>query len=229
MEKRQKYIKRIGVIVIILVVLGIIIYFVQHFLEHSKYTSGKIDMTSEEAYQTMETAEQILIKGDFDDWTQKPSIWVDNHYLGNLVEKGIINWRVKLLAGEEEMFRIRYDDIDLDEGVTGNTYGYFDSDDQAIGYAEETLEPLKDGTKDYVYLFYDQNKNKKAYYYYGKDGWNIYNANGDLIVQGTYDYKAITSEYEITITSYNQSVDLKDKMIIYVQLSFYLQSNYNQG
>jgi hypothetical protein len=227
-EKRQKYNRIIVVIAFLLVALGILIYFAHNLLEHIKYTSGKIDMTSEEAYETMETAQQILIKGDLDDWTQKPSIWVDNHYLGNLVEKGIINWQIKLLAGKEEMFHIQFDDTDLDEGITANTYGYFDSDDQVIGYAEETLEPFEDGTKDYVYLFYNQYKNKKTYYYYEKDGWNIYNSNGNLIVQGNYDYKVFTSEYEITITSYNKSVDLKDKMLIYVRVASYLQDYYDQ-
>lgn len=205
--------------IFIVIIIAIIVFGVYHFTNIFGYTSGNIDMTTDEAYQMIDSASTLEIKGDFDKFKQKPSLWVNDEYVGNIYDKGIINWSLILLAGKEEKLYMTYDDITISDTGYGTTYAFYNAIDEVVGYAEETsvyIDFLEDN--DYVYIFYDKDFNAKPYYLYENNGFKIYNTEGEVIAEGYYDYHVMSSKYELTLNFYENSIDLQDKLVFINEL-----------
>jgi hypothetical protein len=216
-------------LVIILIALA---YGVLHFkILGDSY--GKVDMTPNEAYQVMEKANSIVLSGDLDKINHKLSIQADGENVGLFVETGLLDSRFTLQLSKKDLFYIKYYNThDLSDAVTATTYAIYSSEDEIIGYAQETLIDYLDETKDYAYLFYDKDKKVKSYFLpvleswdVGSDSWKIYNEQGDVLIEADYTTKFF-GKYEVTITSYADNVDLKDKMVLCFEIIHALKNCY---
>ncbi len=197
---------------------------------------GIISKSYNQAYACLDKARQFTVKGDLDNVYQKPSIRVGDEYLGNLEEEGIINWKIKLLIGKNEAFYLKYADFDdsgpqlcKDGRPTATRFDYLYPDEEIAGFAEETVVTFCNSEKKYVYLFYGDDKKEKSYYYTNKDGWNIYDKEGKVLVTADYEYSSFNGEYIITVTSHDSGVDLKDKIFLCSMVLSSVESNHHQG
>lgn len=226
-----------GLFLGILIVLIGGLYIYGTFFNWSSETSGNISMSNDDAYQLLDTADEVVIRGDLEKWVQKPSIWVGERYLGNLMEKGILNWQIKLLIGKAEFFNISYADTDSDApdlskgyNLTSTRYVYRYPDKRVAGYAEQTTLKRADGSGENVYLFYGDDLKRRLYLYSGTGGWCIYGLNGEVLVKAVYEYNSLMSTYEIHMKSFTKNVvDLKDKIFLCSMLISSIQSNHHQG
>jgi hypothetical protein len=220
----------------ILIVLIGVLYIGNNFVNWSSETSGDIDITYDQAESLLRNSNSFIVKGDLDKWIQKPSVWVGDEYIGNLRDKGILDWQIIFLIGKDEVFNISYGDtgdsapkLCTTGNYTSTRYAYHYADNESAGYAEKTSIKLNDGSEWYAYFFYDADLKRKKYFYPTKDGWSIYSTAGKLLVDADYTYNSFTNEYVITVTSLDNGVDLKDKIFLCSMVMASIEGNHNQG
>lgn len=196
------------------------------FFQHKNSGQERIESTYE-AYQLIEQADEVHFTGDGDAMTQKPTLWVGKKIVGKLVDKGFIHRQLQLFASEEMMMYLQFDETTLSDDVAGPTYAYFDANDNLLGYAEETRVFLDSSSEQaYVFFFYDQNKMKKNYYAYDNDDWKIYSEDGKVLLEGYYGYNFRNSEYAVTVITYDNQVNLQDKLLVFYMLLQNVSSNF---
>ncbi len=229
MKKKESLSSHVILVVILIGVLLVGVGLIYLVFQRKDVDQDMI--SSKEAYEIIVEAEELTFTGDGDAMTQKPTVWAGEQQVGKLVDKGIIHRQIQLFAGDELMMYLQSDNTELPNTSAGPTYAFFDSQDTCIGYTKETLESLINAPeRDYIFTFYDKDKNKKDYYAYDDDeGWKIYDQAGKVLLEGYYDYNHRNSEYAIRVITYDNQVDQEDKLLVYFVLLQNVSSNFPEG
>ena len=179
----------------------------------------EVTLSPDEAYQKLSTSKKISFKGKIkrDTISKKSSIWIGDECVGGALESGIFNTKVTVVSGETDFFSIAYGDLTVDGEITATTFSYHSPDDDIIGYAQETVMTFKDGSREYVFLFYDKNKTRKPYYLYRN---KIYNPDGKILAAAEDNFKtfSLSSKYELILTFYDENIDIEDRLFLYIKV-----------
>ena len=113
--------------------------------------------TADDAKAALNGQGVITIDGDFSEPNQASDIRVNNGFAGFMRETGLINGKWTISANYEEWFYVQYvtdEPVNHQEGVnSGSTLGFYDMDDNCLGYAQERVDPNWDNA--YIVYFLD--------------------------------------------------------------------------
>lgn len=188
---------------------------------------GKSDRESyasaEEAKQAMNQCRTFVVEGDLEDVNQEGDILADGKRAGRLKETGILNTKWTVSVDGKTWFWIKFvtdEPINNIDGViAGTTYGYYDENNQCLGYAQKRLFENENLEREYYLVFMDADGNLKDYLAEER-GEELYDYEGNQIGSGKADLKGYIGEkcyFEID-TEPDVSVDAVDKMAMYLQL-----------
>lgn len=188
---------------------------------------GKSDRESyasaEEAKQAMNQCRTFVVEGDLEDVNQEGDILADGKRAGRLKETGILNTKWTVSVDGKTWFWIKFvtdEPINNIDGViAGTTYGYYDENNQCLGYAQKRLFENENLEREYYLVFMDADGNPKDYLA-EQHGEELYDYEGNQIGSGKAELKGYIGEkcyFEID-TEPDVSVDAVDKMAMYLQL-----------
>lgn len=188
---------------------------------------GKSDRESyasaEEAKQAMNQCRTFVVEGDLDEVNQEGNILADGKIAGRLKETGILNTKWTVSVDGKTWFWMKFvtdEPINNIDGViAGTTYGYYDENNQCLGYAQKRLFENENLEREYYLVFMDADGNLKDYLAEER-GEELYDYEGNQIGSGKADLKGYIGEkcyFEID-TEPDVSVDAVDKMAMYLQL-----------
>lgn len=188
---------------------------------------GKSDRESyasaEEAKQAMNQCRTFVVEGDLEDVNQEGDILADGKRAGRLKETGILNTKWTVSVDGKTWFWIKFvtdEPINNIDGViAGTTYGYYDENNQCLGYAQKRLFENENLEREYYLVFMDADGNPKDYLAEER-GEELYDYEGNQIGSGKAELKGYIGEkcyFEID-TETGVSVDAVDKMAMYLQL-----------
>ena len=188
---------------------------------------GKSDRESyasaEVAKQAMNQCRTFVVEGDLEDVNQEGDILADGKRAGRLKETGILNTKWTVSVDGKTWFWIKFvtdEPINNIDGViAGTTYGYYDENNQCLGYAQKRLFENENLEREYYLIFMDADGNPKDYLA-EEHGEELYDYEGNQIGSGKAELKGYIGErcyFEID-TEPDVSVDAVDKMAMYLQL-----------
>lgn len=188
---------------------------------------GKSDRESyasaEEAKQAMNQCRTFVVEGDLEDVNQEGDILADGKRAGRLKETGILNTKWTVSVDGKTWFWMKFvtdEPINNIDGViAGTTYGYYDENNQCLGYAQKRLFENENLEREYYLVFMDADGNLKDYLAEER-GEELYDYEGNQIGSGKAELKGYIGEkcyFEID-TEPDVSVDAVDKMAMYLQL-----------
>ena len=133
-----------------------------------------------EAKEALNTASEIEIFADLYTESRKTDILADGKVAGTLRGNTVF-------VDGEEWFHMDYvtdDPINNREGVVSSTtYGFYDSENNCLGYAQLRYMDTADGERD-IYLVYMDAEGTEANYYASYNGVKLYNGEGEVIGTG---------------------------------------------
>ena len=215
MRERSKRRKRVSVTIMWCILAAVL------------FGCGKSDRESyasaEEAKQAMNQCRTFVIEGDLEDVNQEGDILADGKTAGRLKETGILNTKWTVSVDGKTWFWMKFvtdEPINNIDGViSGTTYGYYDENNQCLGYAQKRLFENENLEREYYLIFLDADGNPKAYLA-EEHGKELYDYDGNQIGSGKADLKGYIGEkcYTEIDTDPGVSVDAMDKMAMYLQL-----------
>ena len=101
----------------------------------------------DEAKKALNTASSVCFEGNLESVNQKTDILADGAVAGHMEESGFINTKWTVTVGDETWFYVKIVtdepiNEDTESYVTAATYGYYDENDNCLGYSQ--LRPMKD-------------------------------------------------------------------------------------
>ena len=175
---------------------------------------------AEEAKEALNTASSVYFEGNLEAVNQDTDILADGAVAGHMEESGIFNTRWTVTVGGETWFYMKIvtdEPINDDtEGyVTAATYGYYDENDNCLGYAQERIV-RNEG--DYIY-FMDADGNLRDYCM-EETGEYVIDMDGNVIARADSRADAIGNGCYIQIDmeeGCDMQMDFMDKMAMYIQ------------
>ena len=115
--------------------------------------------SAEEAKQAMSQCRIFLVEGDLDEVNQEGNILADGKIAGRLKETGILNTKWTVSVDGKTWFWMKFvtdEPINNIDGViAGTTYGYYDENNQCLGYAQKRLFENENLEREYYLVFMD--------------------------------------------------------------------------
>lgn len=166
--------------------------------------------SAQEAKEALNTASEIEIFADLDTKSRKTDILADGKVAGTLRGSTVY-------VDGEEWFHMDYvtdHPINNREGVSSSTtYGFYDSENNCLGYAQLRYMDTADGERD-VYLVYMDADGTEADYYASSGGDKLYNGEGTVIGTGYADKKGVgfleKTYTNIYLTTFSTEPEAKD-------------------
>ena len=116
--------------------------------------------SAEEAKQAMSQCRTFLVEGDLDEVNQEGNILADGKIAGRLKETGILNTKWTVSVDGKTWFWMKFvtdEPINNIDGViAGTTYGYYDENNQCLGYAQKRLFENENLEREYYLVFMDE-------------------------------------------------------------------------
>lgn len=178
-----------------------------------------------EAKKALNNASVVYIAGKLENPNQTGDILADGKVAGYLKETGLFNTRWTISIDGKTWFYMKFvtdEPINDVEGeITATTYGYYDSDDNCLGYAQERVLETENVPRDYYLVFLDADGNPREYFAV-EDGSSIYDYEGNKIGTGAASSDSIlTDKCHVEIETDEDSgiqVEFMDKMAMYIVL-----------
>ena len=190
---------------------------------------------TEEGRTALENASVLSMKGDLDDIVADSDIWADGQAAGHIQERGFWNSKYTISTGDgEAWFYLRYvtdEPINDVEGViSGNTYGYYDMNDNCLGYAQEQILETDTMERDWYTVFMDADGNPKDYLA-DEDMMRIFDYDGNVIATGSFSFGDFFhyDKYTIELKEEEGSegkMDFGDKMCAFLRIDYKVNSDY---
>ena len=190
---------------------------------------------TEEGQEALQNASVLTMKGDLDDIVADSDIWADGQAAGHIQERGFWNTKYTISTGSDEpWFYLRYvtdEPINDVEGViSGNTYGYYDMNDNCLGYAQEQILETDTLERDWYTVFMDADGNPKDYLA-DDDIMRIFDYDGNVIATGSFSFGDFFhyDEYTIELKEEEGSegkMDFGDKMCAFLRIRYKVNSDY---
>ena len=138
--------------------------------------------------ELLNNASTLTVTGDLDDIVLDSDLTADGTVAGRIVERGIFNTKWTITSGGEPWFYIAYPKekwIYNMEGVnSGNTYGYYDMDDNCLGYAQERILESDTLERAYYIVFLDAEGNVARDYLATEKGNYLMDFDGNKVGEG---------------------------------------------
>ena len=183
--------------------------------------------SADAAKEALNTAETVTFRCDLEDADAADNLRADGKVAGYVENKGIINSRWIVSVDDVTWFYARYvtdEPINNVEGVkSGSTYGFYDSNDQCLGYAQERVS---DGGY-WERVFLDADGSEKGYYT-DEDCTVIYDGDGNVLVKakGTREFVGAYGNIEITSTESGRQIEFMDKMALLIHIYDDMKNDY---
>lgn len=177
------------------------------------------------AKEAMDNATVIAMEGNLVNVNQTSNIWADGKVAGYMDVKGFWDTKWSITVDGELWFYMKYvtdEPINDVEGVfTGSTYGFYDSDDTCLGYAQKRSIQTADGYSDDYLVFLDGEGNETGYYA-EEDGTAMYDEDANVIATGTSSLHFFSEKCDFNIEMqegyYDVQVDFMYKLAMYLML-----------
>lgn len=178
---------------------------------------------AEAAKEALDTASNVYFSGDMDDVNQSTNILVNEKVAGYMEESGFVNTKWTVSVDDKTWFYVKSvtsgpiteDEEDI---AKASTFGYYDENDNCLGYAQERARRSEEGSNYYIY-YLDADGNPKDYYT-DEYGTYTYDGEGNIIATGTAKMTGISSCYvQIDMEEGSDTqIDFMDKMAMYIAL-----------
>lgn len=175
------------------------------------------------AREAMNTANSIYFEGDFEAVNQETDILADEKVAGRMEESGFVHSRWTVTAGGETWFYMELVtdepiNEDTDDYVSATTFGYYDENDNCIGYAQQRAMK-NDDSHAYDYYFMDADGNLMDYRM-EENGEYFFDADGGVIARANSAMDGIGESCHIQIDmeeGSNTQINFMDKMVMYIE------------
>lgn len=175
------------------------------------------------ARDTLNTAASIYLTGDLDDVNQKTDILADEKVAGRMEESGFLNTKWTVTAGSETWFymKIVTDEPineDTDEYVSAATFGFYDENDNCLGYAQQRAI-RDDDSHGYYYYFMDAAENLKDYCM-EETGEYFMDMDGNVLAEAdsAMDFGGNSCHVQINMVEGSDAqIDFMDKLVMYYE------------
>ena len=174
---------------------------------------------------------------DLEDADAMGNILADEKIAGYMSQSGLVNIKWTVNVDDQDWFYLKMvtdEPINDVEGVkTGSTYGYYDMDDNCLGYGQERVITPEGGEEAWYIQFLDADGNPKEDYYATEDGTMLLDSEGNVIarVDGSIDMTGSGCTINFVMEDgVDQEVDIKDKIVMtmpkFDKLKRYYLDNY---
>lgn len=186
-------------------------------------TSRVVISDSQAAKEALNTASSVYFNGNLDDVNQKTDILADEAVAGRMEESGFFNTKWTVTVGGETWFYLKIVtdepiNENTDEYVSASTYGYYDENDNCLGYAQQRAIR---GDDSHAYYFYFMDADKKLRdYRMEENGEYIIDMDGNMIARADSGMDLVGAGCHIQIDmeeGCDMQIDFKDKMAMYIQ------------
>lgn len=183
--------------------------------------------SADAAREALNTAQTVTFHCNLEDTDAADNLKADGRVAGYVENKGIINSKWIVSVDDVTWFYVRYvtdEAINDVEGVkSGSTYGFYDSNDQCLGYAQERVSD--EGYWERVFLNADGSEKG---YYANEDCTVIYDADGNVLVKakGSRDLMGSFADIEIVSEEGGRQIEFMDKLALLIHIYDDLKSDY---
>lgn len=186
-------------------------------------TSRVVISDAQAAKEALNTASSVYFNGNLDDVNQKTDILADKAVAGRMEESGFFNTKWTVTVGGETWFYLKIVtdepiNENTDEYVSAATYGYYDENDNCLGYAQQRAI-RSDDSHAYYFYFMDADKNLRDYRM-EENGEYIIDMDGNMIARADSGMNLVGAGCHIQIDmeeGCDMQVDFMDKMAMYIQ------------
>ncbi len=130
-----------------------------------------------EISSTIEQGDIISFSGDFNNVNVDAFVNVDDVLVGNILETGLFNTTFTFSSNDNDILYLKSNGETVKEDAGGIPYTAYDMNDSTLGYSEEMLDVIYDGSRKYVTFFYDNNKEIMPYYILPTEGEGLLDDN----------------------------------------------------
>lgn len=188
-----------------------------------KPSADKIEFSdAASARDALNNAASIEVEGNLDAVLQSGNIRADGKVAAFLLEDGFWNSHWTVSVDGDLWFYIKYvtdEPINNIEGVnTGTTYGYYDGDDNCLGYVQQRLVDTPDGDRDYYMVFLNADGSGKGLYA-ARNGQTLYSEDGSVLATGSNHTNFFSNNCQVYVDmeeGCDVQVDFMDKMAMYI-------------
>lgn len=174
---------------------------------------------------------------DLEDVDTMGDILADGKIAAYMSQSGFWNVKWTVNVDDQDWFYLKSvtdEPINDVEGVvSGTTYGYYDMDDNCLGYGQERVITPEGGEKAWYIQFLDADGNPKEDYYATEDGTILLDSERNVIARVDGKIDMIGSGCTINFVmedGVDQEVDIKDKIVMtmptFNELQRYYLDNY---
>ncbi len=186
-------------------------------------TSRVVISDAQAAKEALNTASSVYFNGNLDDVNQKTDILADEAVAGRMEESGFFNTKWTVTVGGETWFYLKIVtdepiNENTDEYVSAATYGYYDKNDNCLGYAQQRAI-RGDDSHAYYFYFMDADKNLRDYRM-EETGEYIIDMDGNMIARADSGMDLVGAGCHIQVDmeeGCDMQVDFMDKMAMYIQ------------
>ena len=175
------------------------------------------------AKNAMDNAAVIYLTGNLDEIHQRTNILADGKVAGRMEESGFLDPKWTVTAGGETWFYMKIvTDQPINENtndyVSASTFGFYDENDNCLGYAQKRAERGDDG-RGYYYYFMDAEENLKDYCMeeYGKYFMDM---DGNVLAEAdsAMDFTGNSCHVEVDMVEGSDAqIDFMDKLVMYYE------------
>ena len=187
--------------------------------------ASAIAFSNEEAAKdALNTAGTVHFDGDVKAVNQGTDILADGQVAGYMEETGFFDTKWTVSVDGEDWFYVKYvtdEPINNMEGVnSGSTYGYYDMDDNCLGYAQDRIIETDALERDYYMVFLDAEGNPREDYLAEEKGRYLYDYDGNVIGEGYADMDSFFSDACHVEVQTDTEMNFMDKFAMYMRLFF---------
>lgn len=187
---------------------------------------------AETAKTALDDADSVCFEGHYKDVNQKGNVLADGKVAGYMEESGFLNTRWTITIDGQTWFYVKivtdeWINEDTQEYVSAATYGYYDENDNCLGYAQERAWKGSDDHS-YYFCYLDADGNAKDYYS-DEYGYCTWDADGNQIATGDYEVAWTGDDYQVQIDmeeGCGTQIDFMDKTALYIKLYDELYDRY---
>lgn len=188
-------------------------------------TASPIEFDSiEDAKEALSTASSVVVKGDLEEVNQQGDILADDKVAAYVIESGFFDTKWTVSVDGEDWFYVKYvtdEPINNMEGVnSGSTYGYYDLDDNCLGYAQDRIIETDALEREYYMVFLDAEGNPREDYLAEEKGRYLYDYDGNVIGEGYADMDSFFSDACHVEVQTDTEMNFMDKFAMYMRLFF---------
>lgn len=161
-------------------------------------STNRVLTISEAAKEALSTASSVVVKGELDEVNQQGDILADDKVAAYVIESGFFDTKWTVSVDGEDWFYVKYvtDELvnNMDGVNSGSTYGYYDMDDNCLGYAQDRIIETDALERDYYMVFLDAEGNPREDYLAEEKGRYLYDYDGNVIGEGYADMDSFFSD-----------------------------------